>query len=57
MLLVVNIFYFHHEYIINFGSAALGEREREREIRILDGLWCQSFGWSESKQSYQEKKF
>ena len=31
MLLVVNIFYFHHEYIINFGSAALGERERERE--------------------------
>ena len=38
-MLLVNIFYFHHEYITNFGSAALGEREREREIGILDGLW------------------
>ena len=36
MLLVVNIFCFHHEYIINFGSAGLGERERERLEFLMD---------------------
>ena len=35
-MLLVNIFYFHHEYITNFGSAALGEREREKLEFLMD---------------------